>query len=210
MSLKNWLLSFSGLGLVVGAGLSLSSQYRLNQESNRISLKAAKFHPERLQISKPRQEIEIQVEVVGGFPNSNNEPATLRAVVRADQMPKEAVDYQWILPEGVQLTRGSSRGLIQGLDSQQDLNLEIEVLGFSSEGMPRSITFETSSRRGSSIVGASAVLSSHPTRSDLSISFRPTKNELENAEEVRAKTMSLGEETPELKNRAPASKNIHY
>ena len=158
--------------------------------------KMVKFKPHLGIAGKPNQSIRIQLEVVDGFPSSNEEAATLRATISASNQIDESIDLQWILPPGTELISGQLKETVNNLGTDS-ITREILVRGFSSEGMPRNITLEANSHSHGNLVGSTGVIRSHPTTANLNIGFRKSKEALDQ------ETFQESSETPSGKAQAP-------
>ena len=175
MPIKTWLYSFFVLaGAAVGGKLCWSSHSiaDLMPARREVPRKIASFHPDSNRISKPNPTVDVTIEAVDGFPASNNQVARLRATIALHRNFDEDVSLKWVLPVGVELVSGELEGNLTGLRAGQSITREISVQGFSSEGVPRNVMVEVAGNLSRTAVGTSAVFSSHPTRSDLSIGFR--------------------------------------
>lgn len=168
------------LGVAVITGLGVGGWLRTTETKRSMASvanpsKSALFKTQQLRMAKPNQMADVHVEVVGGFPNTNDQEATLRATVTLDRAFDGDVNFEWVLPPGVERVAGQLKDSVPGVLTGESFTREIVVLGFSSEGLPRNVTLEISGTSHGSIVGSSSVISSHPTRSDLSVGFRPNK-----------------------------------
>ena len=153
--------------------------------------KSAHFKPHLGITSKPNQSIRVSIEVVDGFPSSNDEVAILRAKISASNQITGAVDFQWTLPPGAELVSGELMESISNMGSDEIVR-EISVRGFSSEGLPRNVTLEATSRSNGNLVGTTGVMSSHPTDVNLNYGFRKSKEALrrENAESATGRAQA--------------------
>lgn len=198
------------LGVAVITGLGLGGWLRKIEASRSVAsemnpAKSALFKTQQLRMGKPNQMADIQIEVVGGFPNTNDQEATLRATVTLDRPFDGDVNFEWVLPPGVEHVAGELKDSVPGVQPGQSFTREIAVLGFSSEGMPRNVTLEVSGTARGSIVGSSSVISSHPTRSDLSLGFRPNKQMVD---ENRMQQKAVGSDDDEGEARPSLPKGL--
>lgn len=172
MSMKPWLLTlclFSCLGAlsgIVGAGLLTVKPVPLAPSG-----KSANFRPASLHLGKPNQSIEVAIESVDGFPVSNDQETHLRASVKSRLPEGSILVYNWVLPEGAYGVSGSPEGQIEVRAGETQV-LDFYVRGFSSEGDVRNVSLELKGTEAYEGIGAVAVFSSHPTRSDLSRGYR--------------------------------------
>lgn len=184
MSLKPWLLalcSFSCLGALVGivGAAQIGSKQNLVRDIASFGAsqtlpnagKSANFKPASLRFAKPNQAIEVAIESVDGFPLSNDQEAHLRASVKSRLPEGSAIAYRWVLPDGAYGVSGAPEGQIEVRPGQTQV-LDFYVRGFSSEGDVRNINLEMNGVDENDGIGAVAVFSSHPTRSDLSRGYR--------------------------------------
>ncbi|MFN7728640.1 MAG: hypothetical protein ACK5P7_05755 [Bdellovibrio sp.] len=200
------------LAATVAAGLVLGGVSQMSLGASRAPAsaapptKSALFKSAQLKMAKPNQMVDVQIDVVGGFPTTNDQEATLRATIQFEHPLDGNLDFQWRLPAGVQHVAGELKDSIPGLQPGQTVTREIVVLGFSSEGLPRNVTLDVSGKTSGSIVGNTSVIRSHPTRSDLSIGFRPSKAMLD---ESRMQNKSTSEEDPASSSRPELPKGLN-
>ncbi len=187
MSLKKPSFLILNLAMISGLLLGAALQWQWQKSSSRAPAalaangKSEFFKPDQLRIAKPNQSIDVRLEVIGGFPTHDNEDALLRVTLKLERDMQAGVGYVWVLPPGAELTSGLLREDLTGLSPGQEIIREITLRGFSSEGMPRNVQFEATGKVDGINIGASSVISSHPTRRDLSIGFRPSQEMLDEA-----------------------------
>lgn len=196
MSLRNRVLTIAlvaATGLVAGREMALKARTPASAPEDG---KSALFRPHKATVSKPNQMLLVTIDPVGGFPATDDEVATLRATVKLERPVDGDLHIQWVLPEGARLVSGiPEEGL--SLAEGEIAVREITVTGFSSEGMPRNVSLEVSATDRGVAVGAGGVISSHPTRSDLSIGFRKPGTGKVDDPAVRSKAEAAGDEVEE-------------
>ena len=194
------------VGLGLGGVLQVNSANQRAPASAAHPAKSAIFKSAQLKMAKPNQMVDVQIEVVGGFPTSNDQEATLRATIQLERPLDGDLNFEWLLPAGVEHVAGELKDSIHGLQVGQTVTREIAVLGFSSEGLPRNVSLDVSGTAGGSLVGNTSVMSSHPTRSDLSIGFRPSKAMLD---ESRMQNKATNDEETESEARPELPKGLN-
>jgi len=94
------------------------------------------------QFGKMGKPIEIQIKKLNGSAEKSEQEVILEAEVFVRSHFDSEVEYQWVLPEGVELVSGYLNDSWPGIQSGQLAKTSISVIGFSKEDSPKTIILQ--------------------------------------------------------------------
>lgn len=143
-------------------GLSAMLLYKQDKQNLRRSLASVEsYQPARLVLGK--QAAAMNVEIVGPASSAedSSELVELVGFITQNLHGDTWLDYQWSLPEGVDLIQGQVSGSLQNLTLGQPYRIAILVRGFSREKQ-KLITLSSQLEKAGTPLTASAVIVSRP------------------------------------------------
>lgn len=75
----------------------------------------------------------IMIEAPQGVPEKRDQELFMKARINVYQAPDSDLSYRWILPKGARLFEGELEDTLSGLRAFQSVDLEISVVGVTSE-----------------------------------------------------------------------------
>lgn len=154
-------LVFSSL-FFVGFGSSwLLSKFDLNDNSDARVLASVK-NSSTIAMEKHLMPLVLTVDGPEVFPNDPNAVVKLKATVRTPFKEFSVINYQWILPDDVQVVKGYGMSEILNPVANQVYEFEISVKGFNSLDRKDISLIATTIDANGTKLGNSAVITSRP------------------------------------------------
>lgn len=154
ITIKKYLLCLVPVvGLAVGYGL-MSLSHRSTAQRHVASLPMPG-------LGKHLAPVRVQILAPDVLPDYDEQEVEITGYVTVNQVTPGELEYEWILPEGVELVAGIPSDVWASVRPGQTAVTKISVRGFSKEKR-RTLTLESFARIGNVRVGNTAVISSRP------------------------------------------------
>ncbi|MGZ3742567.1 MAG: hypothetical protein ACXWRE_08125 [Pseudobdellovibrionaceae bacterium] len=146
-------------GLILGGTGML--YYQKQHHSFRSIASVEPYHPHGLILGK--QGAAMTVEIVGpqNYPESNSETVELVGYITQHLGATSSLNYEWSLPEGVELMRGPLSNNLNNLQIGRPQQVSLLVRGFSREKQ-KLISLKTQLMTGNALLTTSATIVSRP------------------------------------------------
>lgn len=151
-------LIFSSL-FVLGFVSAWSVSYFLNPKS---ALPGKNQQLSFIRIEKHLTPVLVSIQGPEVFPDNEDEPVLVRGVIRTPYPDFAQLQYQWTLPEDVDLLKGHVSGEIQNPVVNQSYEIELLVKGFNSLQRKELTLFVSTYDKAGMKIGNSSIITSRP------------------------------------------------
>lgn len=151
--------ALSILGIFVGA----SSMWLYQSGKNKLQRSSASVDSGKLKFlnGKNLTNIQVRLALPENLPNEDDKEVTLTALVYVSNERNETLEYEWELPNGVEVIQGHVSDALPGIKQGQTARVDLVVRGFSSQNL-KLVTFKAYYQSSEGQYGNSAILSSRP------------------------------------------------
>ena len=104
--------------------------------------------------------VNVQLEPVE-IPDGPNEVAEISGYVTLLKSSSNTINYQWILPEGVNIVEGDQQGQIESVVVESPIEIKIKVTGYT-RSEKKLISLSASTKIAENVFSNVAILSSRP------------------------------------------------
>lgn len=125
---------------------------------------------------KPNSPIRIHLYSPRGLALRGHEATQVQALVQLTQSIDQPLDFEWQLPEGVEVVQGDMRGTLNDLRRGQIYRVAVVVTGLGVKELPRNISLTVSTRINNQKIAATGVFASHDLQPDGSRRARREKS----------------------------------
>lgn len=104
--------------------------------------------------------INVQLEPIE-IPAGPNEIAEISGYITLLKSSNHTINYQWVLPEGVEIVEGSTMGQLDSVQVEQPVQVKIKISGYT-KSEKKLLTLTASTMIGENSFSNVAILSSRP------------------------------------------------
>lgn len=153
------LTAVSVFGIILGA----ATMWLFQSKQEKLQRKAASVDTGKLKFlnGKNLTNIQVRLALPENLPNEDDKDVTLTALVYVSNERSETLEYEWELPNGVEVVQGHVSDSLPGIKQGQTARVDLVVRGFSSQNL-KLVTFKAYYQSNEGQFGNSAILSSRP------------------------------------------------
>lgn len=154
---------------------------------------------------KPNTAIRIHLTSPSGLAFTGDEITEIQAMLQLSAPAQNAVNYHWVLPQGVVLMDGEMRGTLPSLQVDEIYRTSIRVKGIGYKELPTNISFTAQTQLNGQNVGATAIFGSHELQANGNFRVRKEREPANSSGWLK----KASDDEPEIP-RDKAPKGIHF